>query len=358
MAIDISQVEPGDLVFTYTGTDLATPNQSTGHVMIVGAEDAAQVVTQIHQVRKSMSNDFPGTQRERLVPNSAKDPGVSGSRKRILRCKDSNLARCAARQALYWQRWFQLDFSEQRIADATSFEQKYSGEMLARLRSHFDSTGKYRAIKYAARRNSFLCYPDREGNSGKGMFCSMFVVICYQVAGLEDYVTPARHTDTMLRISDKKMAPDDCRKVKEKLVSDGPTGCSALDFSGYEQYTQRLKDSNPYGLDNMEEREAGVRRKKLVYRPSIEYWDFKKCPSIGAANWAGIFTKGMMVDSKIVMPRGLYDSLLDDGDGWKDMGDLTGKQSFEDDKAVKARATNLAGEMAQRRLNWVNGRVV
>lgn len=357
MAIDIGSVEPGDLIFTYDAADLANPGTPTGHVMLVGAEDKAGVVTQIHQVRKSMANQNSGTQRERLIPNTPKAPGVSGSRKRVLRCKNRALAQRAAKQALYWQRWFQLEFSEDRITNATFFEKKFSSETVARLREHFETTGKYRAIKYAARREGFLCYPDEEGESGKGMFCSMFVVICYQVAGLEDYVKPAKYTDTMLRISDKKMSPDDCRKVKAKLVTDNPSGCGDLEFQRYESYTQKLKEANPYGLDHFEESEPGARRKKLVYRPSIEYWDFAK-GSISSANWAGIVTAGMMVDAKVVMPRGLYDSLAADGDGWEDLGDLTGAQKFEAADDVKARATNLLAESALRRQSWVKGRVV
>jgi len=70
--VDIAQVEPGDLIFTYTGADLSMAGTPTGHVMIAGERDKLDVVTQIHQVRRSMQNDFPGTARERLIPNSAK----------------------------------------------------------------------------------------------------------------------------------------------------------------------------------------------------------------------------------------------------------------------------------------------
>lgn len=360
MPIDIINVEPGDLIFTYTGADLAIPGTPTGHVMIAGQADLAGIATQIHQVRSSMSNPYSGSQRERLVPNSAKGTGVSASRKRILRCRSRELAAVAARLALYWQRWFQLEFSETRVTNATYFEQKpRSGAtaLVADLRSQFAATGKFRAIKYAARRNGFLSYPDEEGKSGKGMFCSMFVAICYQIAGLGDYVNAADYTDSMLRISDKKMRTKDCSSIKKTLVDDKKSGCcKSADFEAYKTYTQNLRDQqNLYELGNFVGGKAGARQKKVSYRPSIEYWKFEKGP-IGSADWARIFTKGMMVDAKIVMPRGLYDSLVDDPDGWIDLGDLTGEQKFEDPTDIKARAELLSQDMARQRQSWVKSR--
>lgn len=277
----------------------------------------------------------------------------------MLRCNVEELRGRAAKLALRIERWFQLDFAEDRIAAATIFESKRdAGTVLTDLRKHFDETGKFRAIKYAARRNSFLCYPDEKGRHGNGMFCSMFVVLCYQIAGLEDYVKAAPHTDTLLRISDKKMRPKDFKQIEKDVVKGKPGSCDRTDFTGYHAYTEKLREDDPYQLGSVAENEPGKRRSKFEYRPSIDYWDFSKCPSIATANWAGIVTAGMMVDSKIVMPRGLYDSLVADGAGWTDMGDLTGKQDFEDLAFITQRAKELAAESEVRRQSWVRGRVV
>ena len=223
MSIDIAKLLPGDIVFPYTGVDLAIPGTNAGHVMIVGATDKAGIATQIHQVAKSMTNTVAdtGSQRERLVPNSPKPPGMSSSRKRVVRCRNENLRQDAARLALYWQRWFQFGFSDNRRTNATVFENmrssKSAAERVSDLRAHFRETGMFRAIKYAARRNGFLCYPNESGESGQGMYCSMFVAICYQVAGISDVVRTADVSDPLLRVSDKKMSEKDLTRVRKQM---------------------------------------------------------------------------------------------------------------------------------------------
>jgi hypothetical protein len=367
MSINIADLEPGDIVFPYSGVDLSVKGTPTGHVMIVGEADKAGIATQIHQVAKSMTNTLAdtGTQRERLIPNSPKSDGVSGSRKRILRCRNTELARHAARLALYWQRWFQLGFSDVRRANATYYEDQYrknaenehgnnAARHVAGLRRHFFETGMFRAIKYAARREGFLSYPGESGESGQGMFCSMFVVVCYQVAGLRDVVKTADVSDRLLRVSDKKMEAKDLKEIKAWVEKNSAGKCNWVDWELYRRHTLALKERNHYELDSFEEAESrGGRRKKLVYQPSILYWDFKKAPSILGFDWAQAITKGMMVDAKIVMPRGLYDSLVDDKAGWRDMGDLVGPQHFEKPEDIQNRAKQLADEMAQRRKTWV-----
>jgi hypothetical protein len=57
------------------------------------------------------------------------------------------------------------------------------------------------------------------------------------------------------------------------------------------------------------------------------------------------------------MPRGLYDSLLNDPVGWDDLGDLVGAQSFEKAEDIKERAANLAKDMALRRQQWAKVKV-
>jgi hypothetical protein len=351
MSIDIADLLPGDLVFPYTGTDLAT--SVPGHVMIVGKADRMGIATQIHQVAKSMTNSIAetGSQRERLVPNSAKAAGVSGTRKGVLRCKDDALRSAAAALALTWQSYLKLGFADVRRNHAVLFETKHANRMarVAELQQHFFQTGMFRAIKYAARRKGYLCYPGESGESGQGMFCSMFVVICYQVAGISNYVHPAEVSNPLLRVSDKKMSHEDLESVKKAMSA----RCDDKELNHYVRHTLALKERNHYRLADVTGTDPKPKQKGLHYQPSISYWDFRKAPSIAGFDWASHITLGMMVDAKVVMPQGLYDSLAADEAGWQDMGDLTGRQDFEQSADIKERAQAHHQEMMNRQKGWL-----
>lgn len=361
MPIDISDLEPGDVVFPYTGVDLSVWGTKTGHVMLVGEGDRDQVATQIHQVGTSMTTPKPvaGSQRERLVPNSPKADGESASRKRILRCRKDKLRRNAARLALYWQRWFKMGFAERRRNNGVIFEEHNdidAGHLVDALRGEFRRTGMFRAVKYAARRDGYLSYPDESGEAGQGMFCSMFVTICYQVAGLLDVVHPADVADRKLRVSDKKMTEKDLSSVSKQMHKQG-MACSQQDWNAFARHTLALNDRNHYELKGFESDDPGKKSKKLEYVPSLMYWNFKAAPSIEGFDWVGHITEGMMVDAKIVMPLGLYRSLLDDKAGWRDMGDLVGEQRFENPDHVKERAVRLHDEALWRQKTWLKSGV-
>jgi hypothetical protein len=176
---------------------------------------------------------------------------MSSSRKRVVRAKSNDLAHAAAKLAAYLQRWFQVEFSESRVAAATVFEQKRGDNtltLLQDLRDHFNTTGKFRAIKYAARRKGFMCYPHEKRQLAEGMFCNMFVVLCYQIAGLEPYVKAADYKDTQLRISDKKMVPKDLKSIEKDAVKGKAGSCDSVDFAEYQRYSAKLKEHDPTSL--------------------------------------------------------------------------------------------------------------
>ena len=259
-----------------------------------------------------------GTSRDRIFPSTLERDEIPTSRNRVLRCKKSDLDKKAAALAVRWYKDFQLDFSNARLDAATRDDESYTNDtsLVTAHRKRFWDTSMFRAIKYATRRETFLCYPDDEGNHGKGMFCSMFVAICYQAAGIKDWVRPMNPRDPKTRVSDKKMTWVELEQVQHFQHARTETNRMHIDFFGYSEWEfyqghlakLRPKDYQPKVL-------PGV---TLV--PSVLYWDFVINPSIRSVPWHVQITKGMMLDSKTIMPRGMFHCLLADKEGWAGYG--------------------------------------
>lgn len=139
-----------------------------------------------------------------------------------------------------------MPYSNHRRRFAMAHEEMSGDSMVATHRKLFDEVGKFRAIKFTARRNGDLIYPSEtdpriEGN--RGMFCSMFVVVCYQVAGLESLV---RVAPSGLRVSDKCTAKRDL--LVRFLKSGGTMGAGEEDRQQFDHYLGRLTEVDPYVL--------------------------------------------------------------------------------------------------------------
>jgi hypothetical protein len=85
----------------------------------------------------------------------------------------------------------------------------------------------------------------------------------------------------------------------------------------------------------------------VLCAPSIAFWDFAHERSLQSVHWSDYFTKGMKVDCKIVHPTGLFECLLDDGDGWSDLGVLVGPASYSETREEKARRLAQAAGRTQ-----------
>ena len=366
--IEISAVEPGDLIFFGTGDPRVRPGigrAGLGHMGIIsdGLQDSK--LQMIHQVTKGGSawgkielGLSGGTVREPVAPYQASaweitepsDPTAMASSKiaRIVRCRDDNLRARAAYFAKRWNRFF-VPFGGERGGVAAEHEKRFNdaGSLIAEHRSLFKNAGKYRAIKYAARRDGFPCYPTDEGQGpfGQGMFCSMFVVVCYQVAGLEAVVRAADATDTGLRISDKKSTD------RSEVQSMAPRAMS-VDVTRFHNYTHFLRDTNPYQVST-KAHPGHERRKGKRYEPSIAYWRYDLEPIIETTDWENYVTEGMMVDAKVIYPTGLYESLCADNAGWQDMGNLVGLAETEAkaDFNARVREKSTAATYNARRFN-------
>jgi hypothetical protein len=311
---------PGDLIFKFTGDDLL-------HVSIVTSVDAEiGAADHVH-----LLNDG------RLV--GLHETTVSLASNLVVRCRNEPLRKAATEFARRWND-LAMPYSNFRRRAAMLHEAKSGGDVVSIHRKLFDEVGKFRAIKYTARRGGDLIYqsetdPRIEGN--RGMFCSMFVVVCYQVAGLKDLVKAA--PDGM-HVSDKSTAK---RDTLVRYLKSGETyGATQHDRHQFDQYLGRLTEVDPYRLHQLKDAKLVADAVKdapalgatswffgASYEPSIAFWRSDVC-SISTCNWPQYITKGMMVDAKVIMPFGLLQCLLDDlGEtgGWEVMGTMgsTGK---------------------------------
>lgn len=330
MPIDISEVQPGDLIFTYK-----TPWERGGisdHVSMCTWTNRGRLAHIVHQIADP-SREAYGTFRTDLVP-----PKPGGNALRVLRCSDFQLALRAAQLAMRWDNQYQLPFADARVMFADKYETGLGTKkknVVETHRSLFQQGGKYRAIKYAARRNGYLCYPEEGGN--RSMFCSMFVTVCYQVAGLHmaDAVEAQDIRDLRLRVSDKRMKKEDVKQLRKDLTD------KKLDFEGYRNYCAFLKDSDPYSMRKdaklYAESRSRVEQKglELEYLPSIKFWNYTLYASINTFDWQKWITEGMMVDAKVIMPAGLCESLLADEVRWEDKGCLVGQAAFTETQEEK-----------------------
>jgi hypothetical protein len=305
-----AQLLPGDLLFTCQG-------DTTQHVSIVTSL-AGDAVREVHQVNSQQG--YVG-----LHENDVNLPlGFF-----VFRCQDQGLASKAAAWALRWVNESPAPFALHRYKMAVEFQKQHEEDLVPTQRKLFDQSGKFRAIKYAARRNAQLIYPSEKDpriKDNRGMFCSMFVVVCYQVAGLADLVDAAPEG---LYVSDKKMEKKDIKTYKKRCAA----SVNQADLYKFEMYLGHLKEIDPYSLGERKPKGV-VKVRKMEYTPSLEYWN-GKASNVESCNWPNLITKGMMVDSKVIMPMGLLASLVDDKETWSDMGFLRDKSAYSEERGQK-----------------------
>lgn len=359
MTIAIADLLPGDLVFDFTGTSETRPGlvddvpdgsaRMTHVSMVTAVDQGAGFAHHVHQVNRGLS----GTLRSDLIPALKEVGGVAAARQslqRVVRCTRGDLRGRAAELGALWAN-YQMPFAEYREGNAEAMEKacKGAGGLVALQRALFARYGKYRAMKYAARREGMLSYPNEE-HAGQGMFCSMFVAVCYQVAGIEPLVTAAG-TAPDIRVSDKKMRPSDLDDAFDGL------GARYHDRVRYTSYVQGLHSLDPYGFkpDAQARARAGKTRiersEGVSYTPSICFWNFDRERSIENVNWARYLTRGMQLDCKVIHPTGLYLCLADDPKDWQDLGILAGPGAYSEsreERDARLKAHRLGSEDQRR----------
>lgn len=307
-----ADLQPGDLIVWKMG------DSDASHVeMFTGGSHFAE--TSIHAV------NTPAKQMTRVMPTSFS----AASYKHVFRSLDGDRARKAVKYASKWAQ-YENRYDRPRIDVKTAFRQMHrnlgtpAGQMTAVMRRLFWDKGRFRAIKYAARRASILCYPGDDGESGRGMTCCMFAVLCYQVAGIASHVDKLDAAKPFIRVSDKKMTNEDLAVLQKMMVIQR---FAPAVFQDYRTYVDGLKEQNEYQIDwgvaqkpAVDKGPSAPKKVGFTYYPSIMMW--RTPQTFATFDWAGAVTPGMMLDAKIANPQHVWDSLRDNSADWDYRGSM------------------------------------
>jgi hypothetical protein len=248
--------------------------------------------------------------------------------KHVFHCKK----RLRLKASLYAERWaaYENRYDTDRINVKTAFRELHrnlgtsKGDLQELMKQLFMERGRFRAIKYTARRRGILCYPgDQEGDGGRGMTCCMYAILCYQVAGLADHVKPLEGSP-FGHVSDKKLTEQDATVVAKKLDE---AGFSKQAIGDYMSYVGSIQQQNEYGIDWKKSGKPEVvkgkpqsKRPGYLYVPSLLQWETPK--SFSGFDWAAALTPGMLLDAKIANPEHVWQSLQADSENWDYAGSM------------------------------------
>jgi len=204
-------LKPGDILFTMSGGEAA-------HVSIfLGSKTGANKLTLAHAINTDNMKQLTKT-------------GVPPDSYVVFRCKDEKMAELAANIADNWAS-YNTPYDEQRLEIGTkvynartrmlpSEEQKEAAAPF--YRKDFEETGKYRLVKYAARRGAAINLPKGEG-AGRGVWSGMFALMCYQTAAVvkAGLVKPLIGDGQHRWVSDKYHDPAQARRYFERSFEAG-----------------------------------------------------------------------------------------------------------------------------------------
>lgn len=323
-----ADLQPGDLVFTKIN-DLTNAN----HVEIfTGSSHFA--ATSVHAVNNAAK------QMQRVMGTSFSE----SDSKVVFRCNVPALATAAAKRAVRWSA-YENRYDKDRIDVKTAFREMHrnlntgDADVRAEMRRLFNERGRFRAIKYTARREGILCYPgDQEGGGGRGMTCCMFAIICYQAAALTPFVAALGQSSAFTHVSDKKMGKKDLKDLKPVMKS---AGFASKDYQQYATYIGCIQAQNEYAIDwrragqtEVQKGAPGARWVGYTYVPSILMW--KNPPSFNAFDWEATLTSGMCLDAKIAAPQNVFESLEADPAMWTFVGRFAHSEPATPSDAQKA----------------------
>jgi hypothetical protein len=319
---------PGDLVFSKIN-DLS--NATHVEIFTGGSHFAA---TSVHAVNN------PGKQMQRVMGTSF----AENDAKVVFRCNTPALAKAAAKRAVRWSA-YENRYDKDRIDVKTAFREMLKNlntgdaDVRAEMRRLFNERGRFRAIKYTARRDGILCYPgDQEGGGGRGMTCCMFAIICYQAAALTPFVKALGQSSAFTHVSDKKMGRKDLSELKPAMKS---AGFASKDYQQYATYIGCIQAQNEYAIDWSVARKTAVQKGApgakwvgYTYVPSILMW--QDPPSFNGFDWDATLTSGMCLDAKIAAPQNVFESLEADPAMWTFVGRFAHSEAAAPTDAQKA----------------------
>jgi len=176
-------------------------------------------------------------------------------------------------------------------------------------------------IKFASRRNIHLIQnPDKEEKSSHGLRCAYSVCLFFQIAALEEFVTPINNDDNWP--SNKHVDVNNLEGLEEKM---GPNS-----FKQYVHFIQNpCLEIQGKKIKNVAKPETkSIDRDNQKYESPINRWVGKSIDLISDEEFEQILTKAMMADPKYVSAKNLQDLLFEDKDGWQLVGMLNPKNQI------------------------------
>ncbi|MBP9726528.1 MAG: hypothetical protein KBD83_03565 [Gammaproteobacteria bacterium] len=215
---------PGDLIlfrnhYYAEGATIETPIESRydterethlDHTAMYAGVNAAGLHTILHSVHNNTPQDITkpsglSLTAFRELTNQIDDGVRYDVTFEAIRCHDKDLRAKALKYLRTWAN-YRIPYDEKRLQtyldkeDADYTIQRFLDEA---LQSYADGPGKYRAAKYAARRNTTLTRPGEDGHPGRGLTCAMAIVLAFQVAELEGLVRAVNLFKEQIWPSDK-----------------------------------------------------------------------------------------------------------------------------------------------------------
>lgn len=371
MSIPVNELRPGDLIFTYNIGPTANDNLGIGEGTVRAGH--VSMVTHVDgpAVQVSHSVDMPPSfKAAAFTPNTLKagdtrprhyggyrqaDQRVAswrgGAITTDLRIDETQITRARAVRYIGRKpfvadavslatRWvgMEVPYSRERCSAAEYEERpfKSAAAFVEAQRQRFFRDGIFRIIKYAARRDTFLSYPKSADDAGQGMFCSMFVAVCLQVAAVKAFVDTETPTATS-RISDKKLGAGAFADLQQTYGA-GRAYAVTQDLARYGEYTRR-------GDASIVARPGSEGKAGVQYRASIEFWKPGTQVSISNFAWAEHLTSGLMLDPKLIHPTGLFACLTSDAENWSDLGHVVGEAGRSESEHDRAHRLLETGRM-------------
>lgn len=295
----------------------------------------------------------------------------------VIRSKDEHLKKLAIHFAENWAT-YQTPYDVQRLEIGTriigprsrSFSNMETKDaVLKASREDFETTGKYRLVKYAARRGAPINLPKELGR-GRGVWCAMFVLMCYQTAAVAKAgIVKALVGDGQHRwVSDKYHDPGQV----EQYFNDGAPNKAqffklakykkavAASIQNYNNYVVKLKGKEEFFQYKHIEVHKGFNEQHALFFPSLCAWDYAKYGDIQEFDFKSVLTEGLMLEQKTTDPEVFLHSLRQDPEHWEEVKGIVRvnekpfDQQYEDDKTHHLK---LASENSEKLKDYVTRKI-
>lgn len=258
---------------------------------------------------------------------------TSGETKKITRRYDVNFKifrftgtdpDLAIKALAYLHIWkeFRIPYDAKRLQAKIDLEDTkcFDGNDFFKLASDkYATEGKFRALKYAVRREGCLTQPGLTRDLiGRGLTCSMTFTLAFQVAELEEYVATINEINTKRKADGENTIHNSDKYAKYNLDTTPPI---------YARYLETLKSSIP--AEKKDEAIPFYVNSLQFCRPGFDIFSFTH--------------KSFPIDCKCIGVAGIR-TLFNGSASWQEVGDLQleVRPPFTEEERIKYRATRKA----------------